>query len=89
MTNLALGVKTSSLNERDAVRRALIAGERSGEPQSFDFAEFTRRKLAQHAVRVPNAETRAAMEESRAMMAARQPRFASAQALFDDLEKPA
>jgi len=89
LTNLALGVKTSSLNERDAVRHALIAGERSGEPQPFDFAEFTRRKLAQHAVRVPNAETRAAMEESRAMMAARQPRFASAQALFDDLEKPA
>ena len=49
--------------------------------------EAARSKRARHAGRVPNAETRAAMEESRAMMAARQPRFASAQALFDDLEK--
>ena len=36
---------------------------------------------------VPNAETRAAMEEARAMMKARQARFESADALFDDLEK--
>lgn len=34
--------------EMDAVRQALIEGERSGEPQHFDFAAFTRRKLAQH-----------------------------------------
>ncbi len=34
--------------EREAVRQALIEGERSGEPQSFDFATFTRRKRAQH-----------------------------------------
>lgn len=34
--------------EREAVRQALIAGELSGEPQFFDFAAFTRRKLAQH-----------------------------------------
>lgn len=32
----------------EAVRQALIAGERSGEPQAFDFAAFTRRKRAQH-----------------------------------------
>ena len=38
-------------------------------------------------LKVPNAETLAAMEESRAMMAARRTRFASADALFDDLEK--
>ena len=36
---------------------------------------------------VPNAETRAAMEEARAMMKARQARFESADALFDELEK--
>lgn len=36
------------------------------------------------AVKVPNAETRAAMEEARAMG---RPRFTAAQALFDDLEK--
>jgi DNA-damage-inducible protein J len=52
---------------------------------------FLRRVVAEQAFplefKVPNAETRAAMEESRAMMAARKARFASAQALFDDLEK--
>ena len=38
-------------------------------------------------LKVPNAETRAAMAESRAMMSARQARFANAPALFDALEK--
>ena len=38
-------------------------------------------------LKVPNAQTRAAMNESRAVMAARRARFASADALFDDLEK--
>jgi len=38
-------------------------------------------------LKVPNAQTRAAMEESRAMMKARSARFQSAEALFDDLEK--
>ena len=38
-------------------------------------------------LKVPNAETRAAMEEARAMMKARQARFESADALFDALEK--
>ena len=38
-------------------------------------------------LKVPNAKTRAAMEEARAMMKARQARFESADALFDDLEK--
>jgi len=38
-------------------------------------------------LKVPNAETRAAMEESRAIMSARRARFATADALFDDLEK--
>jgi DNA-damage-inducible protein J len=38
-------------------------------------------------LKVPNAETRAAIEESRALMKARHARFDSAQALFDDLEK--
>lgn len=33
--------------ELEAVRQALIDGERSGEPQTFDFAAFTQRKLAQ------------------------------------------
>lgn len=38
-------------------------------------------------LKVPNAQTRAAMEEARAMMAAGDERFESAEALIDDLEK--
>lgn len=38
-------------------------------------------------LKVPNAETRAAMEEARAMTKARAARFASADVLIDDLEK--
>ncbi|HEY5582097.1 MAG TPA: type II toxin-antitoxin system RelB/DinJ family antitoxin [Rhodoferax sp.] len=38
-------------------------------------------------LKVPNAETRAAMQESRAMMATRRIRFASADELFANLEK--
>ena len=38
-------------------------------------------------LKVPNAETRAAMEEARAMVKARAARFDCADALFDDLER--
>ena len=38
-------------------------------------------------LKVPNAETRAAMEGSRAMMASRRAGFSSADELFADLEK--
>ena len=38
-------------------------------------------------LKVPNAETLAAMEESRAMMTKRRARFTSADELFADLEK--
>jgi len=38
-------------------------------------------------LKVPNAETREAIEESRALMAARGARFTSADQLFADLEK--
>ena len=38
-------------------------------------------------LKVPNAETLAAMQESRDMMAARRVRFTSADELFADLEK--
>lgn len=38
-------------------------------------------------LKVPNAQTRAAMEEARAMVKAHAARFDSADALFDDLEK--
>ena len=33
--------------EREGIRQALIEGERSGEPEPFDFAAFTRRKAEQ------------------------------------------
>ncbi len=38
-------------------------------------------------LKVPNAETRAAMREARAMVKARSARFQSAQGLFNELEK--
>ncbi len=38
-------------------------------------------------LKVPNAETRAAMEEARALMMARSARFKTADALFNDFEK--
>jgi len=40
-------------------------------------------------LKVPNAETRAAIEESRAMMKARRARFNDGQELFDVLDKEA
>lgn len=52
---------------------------------------FLKRVVAEQAMpielKVPNADTRAAMEESRAIILAHRARFATAQALFDDLEK--
>ncbi|MFN0006080.1 MAG: type II toxin-antitoxin system RelB/DinJ family antitoxin [Burkholderiaceae bacterium] len=52
---------------------------------------FLRRVIVDQAfpleLKVPNAETLAAMEESRVMMSKRRARFASADALFTDLEK--
>lgn len=32
----------------DSLRHALAEGEQSGEPASFDFAAFRRRKIAEH-----------------------------------------
>jgi len=34
--------------EIETIRQALIEGEQSGEPESFDFAEFKQRKTAQY-----------------------------------------
>lgn len=52
---------------------------------------FLKRVVAEQAMpielKVPNAETRAAMEESRAIIRAHRARYANAQALFNDLEK--
>jgi len=52
---------------------------------------FLRRVVVDQAfpleLKVPNTQTRAAMDESRAMMATRRARFATSDALFADLEK--
>ena len=52
---------------------------------------FLRRVVTDQAfpleLKVPNAQTRAAMDESRAMMAKRRARFATSDELFVDLEK--
>lgn len=52
---------------------------------------FLHRVIAEQAfpfeLKVPNVETQAAMNESRLMMASRQGRFTTPEALFDDLEK--
>ncbi|HEX5338311.1 MAG TPA: type II toxin-antitoxin system RelB/DinJ family antitoxin [Gallionella sp.] len=52
---------------------------------------FLKRVVAEQAMplelKVPNAETRAAMEESRAVIRAHRARYATARELFDGLEK--
>ena len=52
---------------------------------------FLRRVIIEQAfpleLKVPNAQTLAAMVESRSMLAARHARFDSAEAIFNDLEK--
>ncbi len=52
---------------------------------------FLKRVVVEQALpielKVPNTETRAAMDESRAIVRAHRARFNTAQELFDDLEK--
>jgi len=52
---------------------------------------FLKRVVAEQAMpielKVPNAETQAAMKESRAIIRAHRARFATAKELFDDIEK--
>ncbi len=52
---------------------------------------FLHRVVAEQAfpleLKVPNAKTRVAMKESRAIITSRKARFKTAQDLFDDLEK--
>ena len=86
--------QTSMLHVRveDGIKaQATQALEAMGLSVSDAVRLFLHRVVAEQAfpleLKVPNAETRAAMEESRAMMASRKRRNLSAQALFDDLEK--
>ncbi|OYT94131.1 MAG: type II toxin-antitoxin system antitoxin, RelB/DinJ family [Burkholderiales bacterium PBB3] len=77
--------------EDDIKEQANAALSAMGLSMSDAVRLFLRRVVIDQAfpleLKVPNAETRAAMEESRAMMAARSARFASADEMFADLEK--
>ena len=86
--------QTSMLHIRvddDIKEQATVALTAMGLSMSDAVRLFLRRVVVDQAfpleLKVPNAETRAAMEESRAMMANRRTRFASADELFADLEK--
>lgn len=89
-----MAAKTSMLHVRldeDTKTQAIQALAAMGLSVSDAVRLFLRRVVADQAfpleLKVPNAETRAAMEESRVIMAARQTRFSSADKLFADLEK--
>ena len=66
----AMALAAMGLSISDAIRLLML---RIADEQQLPFT-----------VKVPNAETRAAMEEARAMG---RPRFAAADELFNDLEK--
>jgi DNA-damage-inducible protein J len=89
-----MSTQTSMLHVRvDDETKALATEALSGVGMSVSEAVrlFLHRVIADQAfpleLKVPNTETRKAMAESRAMMAARRARFATADALFDELEK--
>jgi DNA-damage-inducible protein J len=90
----AMTVQTSMLHVRvedDIKEQATQALTAMGLTVSEAVRLFLRRVVIDQAfpleLKVPNAETKAAMAESRAMMTTRCTRFASADELFADLEK--
>lgn len=72
-TQASEALAAMGLSVSDAVRILL---KRVANDQSFPLE-----------LKVPNAQTRSAMEESRAMMKAHHARFDTAESLFGDLEK--
>ena len=91
---LAMRAQTSMLHIRvddDIKEQATQALSAMGLSVSDAVRLFLHRVVIDQAfpleLKVPNAETIAAMEESRAMMARRRARFTSADELFADLEK--
>jgi DNA-damage-inducible protein J len=89
-----MAAQTSMLHIRvddDVKEQAVEALTSMGLTVSDAVRLFLRRVVVEQAfpleLKVPNAETRAAMEESRRMMTKRKARFASAEALFADLEQ--
>ena len=86
--------QTSMLHIRvddDIKDQATVALTAMGLSVSDAVRLFLRRVVVDQAfpleLKVPNAETQAAMQESRAMMAGRKARFASGNEIFADLEK--
>jgi DNA-damage-inducible protein J len=86
--------QTSMLHIRvddDIKEQATQALTHMGLSMSDAVRLFLRRVVVDQAfpleLKVPNTETRAAMAESRTMMAKRRTRFATADAVFADLEK--
>ncbi|MEI6662658.1 MAG: type II toxin-antitoxin system RelB/DinJ family antitoxin [Comamonadaceae bacterium] len=86
--------QTSMLHIRvddDIKEQATVALTAMGLSMSDAVRLFLRRVVIDQAfpieLKVPNAETLAAMNESRAMIAQRRARFATADKLFADLEK--
>jgi DNA-damage-inducible protein J len=75
----------------DIKEQATLALTSMGLSVSDAVRLFLRRVVIDQAfpleLKVPNAETIAAMDESRALMAKRRARFANADALLADLEK--
>ena len=89
-----MAAQTSMLHIRvddDTKEQATEALAAMGMTVSDAVRLFLRRVVIDQAfpleLKVPNAQTQAAMRESRAMMAARKARFNTADELFDDLEK--
>ena len=89
-----MAAQTSMLHirvEDDIKEQATQALTAMGLSVSDAVRLFLRRVVIDQAfpleLKVPNTQTRAAMEESRTMMATRRARFASADELFTDLEK--
>ena len=86
--------QTSMLHIRvddDIKEQATVALTAMGLSMSDAVRLFLRRVVIDQAfpieLKVPNAETLAAMNESRALIAQRRARFATADKLFADLEK--
>jgi DNA-damage-inducible protein J len=91
---LPMATQTSMLHIRvddDIKEQATLALTAMGLSVSDAVRLFLRRVVVDQAfpleLKVPNAETLAAMEESRALMSERRARFASADELFAELEK--
>ena len=89
-----MATQTSMLHIRvddDIKEQATLALTSMGLSVSDAVRMFLRRVVVDQAfpleLKVPNAETLAAMEESRALMSERRARFASADELFAELEK--